>query len=95
MGQYDEFAVEYDQAVRRRSPVIELAYEFVLKQLGPVPGKKVCDLGCGQGELSRRMAGLGAHVTGVDVSGELLNIANSYSPAPSIAWIVDDAQRWV
>lgn len=40
-------------------------------------GKKVLDVACGSGMLARRMASLGAEVTGVDFSGELLKRAQA------------------
>lgn len=86
MGQYDAFAMEYDQTVRRRTPVIECAYGYVLKQLGDISSKQICDLGCGQGELSRRISQLGASVTGVDYSSRLLELAESYESYLQIEW---------
>lgn len=42
-------------------------YQLMLEQLGPVAGRRILDAGCGQGLLSRRLAGEGALVTGVDL----------------------------
>ncbi|NIU82692.1 MAG: methyltransferase domain-containing protein, partial [Candidatus Thorarchaeota archaeon] len=38
--------------------------------------KKVLDLGCGEGYYSRVFAELGAHVTGIDFSEEMVNAAS-------------------
>lgn len=38
-------------------------------------GKNVIDIGCGGGILSESMAGLGAHVTGIDLSEKALKVA--------------------
>ena len=92
MSHYDGFAREYDEAVARHSPVIECAYEYILDQLKEVSGHQVCDVGCGQGELARRLARAGARVTGVDLSGELLNLARTRSSTQTIEWVHDDAQ---
>ncbi len=43
--------------------------------LGDVAKKRVLDVGCGAGSTSRALAGLGAEVTGVDVSTDLLALA--------------------
>jgi ubiquinone/menaquinone biosynthesis C-methylase UbiE len=40
-----------------------------------VKGKRVLDAGCGEGYLSRKLARLGARVTGVDFSREMLVLA--------------------
>ncbi len=92
MGHYDAFAEEYDQIVNRQAQVIECAYRYVLEHLGDVLSKQVCDLGCGQGELSRRISQLKADVTGVDYSGELLEFARAHEPTIEVQWVHDDAQ---
>ena len=48
----------------------------VLEWLAVKPGERVLDLGCGDGVLTERLAGLGADVTGVDTSAELLESAS-------------------
>ncbi len=40
-----------------------------------LPGKTVLDVGCGGGILSESMAGLGAHVTAIDLSDKALQVA--------------------
>jgi 2-polyprenyl-3-methyl-5-hydroxy-6-metoxy-1,4-benzoquinol methylase len=49
----------------------------------------VLDIGCGQGRLSRHLAKLGAEVTGVDVSAEMLGRARASGP-PDIAYLQAD-----
>lgn len=63
MGAYDRWAWAYDDLIRNRNPVVELSYDWVLEVVGEWRGRQVCDLGCGQGELARRMAQRGAIVT--------------------------------
>lgn len=49
--------------------------EFMYKSLGDVRGKTVLDFACGEGQLSTQIAALGAHVTGIDISEELIAVA--------------------
>ena len=42
---------------------------------GGIKGKKIIDVGCGTGLLAVKLAKAGALVTGVDLSRDMLNIA--------------------
>ncbi|HSW68896.1 MAG TPA: bifunctional 2-polyprenyl-6-hydroxyphenol methylase/3-demethylubiquinol 3-O-methyltransferase UbiG [Gammaproteobacteria bacterium] len=46
-----------------------------IHQKAPLAGKTVIDIGCGGGILSESMAKLGAQVTGIDMSEDVLNVA--------------------
>lgn len=50
----------------------------LLRALGPVQGLRVLDLGCGQGRFTRRLARLGARVTGVDWSSAMVEAAQRH-----------------
>jgi 2-polyprenyl-3-methyl-5-hydroxy-6-metoxy-1,4-benzoquinol methylase len=56
-----------------REHVDFLTYAF--QQLAPLGGKRVLEVGCGSGTLGTYVALQGAHVTGVDVSDEMLAVA--------------------
>ncbi len=43
--------------------------------LRPLPGERILDLGCGTGNFSLKLAAAGAVVTGVDLSEEMLRVA--------------------
>lgn len=47
----------------------------LLRIVAPEKGMKILDLGCGQGFFSHAFAARGAHVTGVDLSPDLIAIA--------------------
>jgi len=49
--------------------------ELIFKSLGDVQGKKVLDFGCGEGHLATQLGRLGARVTGIDISSELIALA--------------------
>jgi ubiquinone/menaquinone biosynthesis C-methylase UbiE len=53
----------------------EILNPCIERLLGNVKGKKLLDAGCGEGYLSRYYAQLGANVTGVDISEELIKIS--------------------
>jgi predicted TPR repeat methyltransferase len=50
-----------------------------------VAGKRVLDLGCGSGEVSLIAARLGAHVTGLDIVPEMVEIARAGADAEHLA----------
>ncbi len=45
----------------------------------PLLDKMVCDVGCGGGILSEGMAKMGARVTGIDISDEILEVARTHA----------------
>ena len=47
----------------------------VLEWLAAQPGERVLDLGCGDGQLTARIAAMGANVQGVDASGAMVAAA--------------------
>ena len=57
-----------DRNVPDRDRRIQSSAEIMLAMLDDVQGTRVCDLGCGEGYLSRILASRGALVTGVDIS---------------------------
>ncbi len=48
--------------------------EYTFKCMAPFEGKRILDFGCGEGEISTQLALLGAQVTGVDISPELVDL---------------------
>jgi ubiquinone/menaquinone biosynthesis C-methylase UbiE len=47
----------------------------ILTALGQVSGKRVCEIGCGSGGLTRELASRGAYVSASDVSAEAVKLA--------------------
>lgn len=47
----------------------------VAEWLAPQPGERILDLGCGDGQLTARLAGSGARVEGVDASPQMVAAA--------------------
>uniref|UniRef100_A0A2A4JEQ5 Ubiquinone biosynthesis O-methyltransferase, mitochondrial n=1 Tax=Heliothis virescens TaxID=7102 RepID=A0A2A4JEQ5_HELVI len=57
------------------------------KEIYPLKDKKILDVGCGGGILSEGLARLGAFVTGIDASEELIQVAEEHKNLdPKIAY---------
>ncbi len=79
---YDQYAAEYAAYVDTREqdgPEVDRfgMLPHILEQLGDVAGQTVLDAGCGEGYLSRILAGRGARVTGVDLAPRLVEVAGA------------------
>ncbi|WP_285031580.1 class I SAM-dependent methyltransferase [Mycolicibacterium sp. lyk4-40-TYG-92] len=77
-------------------------YETVAEFIAPIaaevvaavphgPGTALVDLACGTGNASLHAAGLGAQVTGVDITPELLAIAAEKPGGDAVEWVAADA----
>ena len=64
----------------------------VLTELADPAGRDVVDIGCGQGGLVRELSALGARVTGVEISEEMLGAARDRDGAAGAAYAVGTAQ---
>ena len=73
MARYDEFADWYEQWAGDAPGLIAAHPEL----LPPLDGLRVLDVACGQGRLTRRLAGAGAAVTGLDLSAAMLGKARA------------------
>ena len=90
---YDEVADAYSRA---RDPDGSGLVDPLLEELvGDVAGREVLSLACGQGQDARLLARLGASVTGVDVSTEMLRHARGHEAARprGIAYVEGDARE--
>ncbi len=91
---YDAIAEWYDTAVREGSLIHDLVLPTIWDMIGSVDGRRICDLACGQGIVSRQLAMRGAAVVGVDISAKLLGIARRDEDTDplGIAYQQEDAQ---
>lgn len=97
-AKYDSAASFYQTFVENALSSDTSAFTVISNQtidaLGNVSDLRVCDVACGQGHLSRRLAGQGAFVTGVDLSKVLLAEAlNQNSKTIKVNYLHDDAQN--
>ena len=78
MSQYDKFTKSYfklRQDMFRKQQNKE--FPVVLGLLGNIKNKKLLDLGCGFGDYAKVYSGLGAKITGIDISGNMIEFAES------------------
>ncbi len=79
MTQYDTLAArlaDIEKAIGFLRENVE--FPSFLRALGPVHGKRVLDVGCGDGAYARMVARQGAgHVVGTDSSGEMIRLAEA------------------
>lgn len=64
----------------------------LLQMLNPGSGEKILDLGCGTGDLAYEMTKLGAHVTGLDASAEM--IARAEQKYPELRFTIGQAESF-
>lgn len=87
--EFDEWAVHYDEAVRREHEFPFIGYEKVLDTVFELsyasPPCRVLDLGVGTGNLARRFLDHGCLVWGIDFSAKMLDLARVKIPEARLA----------
>lgn len=78
--------IEQDQAVRTG-----MLDSWMLDAIGDARGKRVLDIGCGEGRFSRLLAGLGAEVTGLDLTEPLIERARRLAVGGD-SYVMGDAE---
>jgi len=78
--------IQQDQSIRTG-----MLDSWMLEALGNVAGRQVLDIGCGEGRFCRVLAGLGAHVTGIDLTEPLIEQANALA-SESESYLVGNAE---
>ncbi|MDO8590658.1 MAG: class I SAM-dependent methyltransferase [bacterium] len=93
---WDKVAPWYDDLIESGDGTYQkdLILPNVLRLLDIKKGEKVLDLGCGQGFFSRQFQEVGAVVTGIDLSKNLIDLAKKHSPK-EISFVVSSADKLV
>lgn len=90
---YDRSAVFYDLATQDDDYDRWVGlYADLLREHG-TPGHRLVDLGCGTGKASLRLAAYGFHVTGVDLSPEMLRVARAKPGAARVRLVTGDLRH--
>lgn len=82
-AEYYEAFADAEGRLAREGPLLE-------ECLHRAPGLRVVDIACGTGLHARFFAGLGAHVTALDVSPEMVAYAREHRPHPAIKYRAAD-----
>jgi SAM-dependent methyltransferase len=78
---YDRVAAEYVQRIYGELEHKPLDRELLNRFAAKLPrGGPVCDLGCGPGHVARYLHERGAHVCGIDLSAEMVRLAQQLNP---------------
>ncbi|MEE0205826.1 MAG: class I SAM-dependent methyltransferase [Peptococcaceae bacterium] len=87
MADFDKKAPEYDAwyKTQKGALVDALETECAFSLFTPAPGMRVLDAGCGTGNFSLKMAALGAHVEGIDLSAPMIGYAREKAAASPYA----------
>jgi toxoflavin synthase len=92
MAEYDKIAEDYSQIEEIRPERKYYIDPSFLKALGNVNGKKIMDLACGSGYMSRKIKKAGAkEIVGVDISKEMIKIGKDNPENKGIRFILGDA----
>jgi ubiquinone/menaquinone biosynthesis C-methylase UbiE len=81
----------YDLGIRLLSRGgIERVHEIIAERVA-APGKRLLDIGCGTGGLALACAARGAHVVGIDVNPDMLDVARAKAqtdpPDGHVEWV--------
>lgn len=65
-------------------------YHRLIPRCAPPPYRHVLDVGCGDGLLTRRLAPLAEHVTGIDLSASMIERARALADAETLTYACGD-----
>ena len=68
-------------------------HQDVMAELVPLDGARVLDIGCGNGRITRLIAGLGAHVIGIDPGQSQLEKARALEPVNDETYVMGVAEN--
>jgi ubiquinone/menaquinone biosynthesis C-methylase UbiE len=71
---WDSYATAYDDIARYYKPYKGLIRETARVLKNGLRGGRILDAGCGTGEMSRVLAGIGYEMTGIDISENMLKV---------------------
>jgi ubiquinone/menaquinone biosynthesis C-methylase UbiE len=91
LNEWNNASKEWIESLETNQVRTNILIPETLKILGDIKGKRVLDLGCGEGGYSRLFASKGAIVVGVDYSEDLIKEALKQNQINEIEYYVTDA----
>ncbi|HBL84390.1 MAG: hypothetical protein A2Y17_04815 [Clostridiales bacterium GWF2_38_85] len=91
LNEWDNASKEWIKSLEFNQLRTNILIPETLKMLGDIKGKRLLDLGCGEGGYSRLFSNKGAIVVGVDFSENLINEALRQNQNNEIKYYVRDA----
>ncbi|KAB8141273.1 class I SAM-dependent methyltransferase [Chloroflexia bacterium SDU3-3] len=94
---YDSFAREYHHARLNQTKVINEHIEMpaMLSMIGDIQGRTILDIGCGSGIYTKILASHDAHVTALDISHSMIEIAKDYCQGLDISLIHTSFEEYI
>lgn len=91
LNEWDNASKEWIESLKINEIRTNILIPETLKILGDLNGKRILDLGCGEGGYSRLFASKGAIVVGVDYSEDLIGEALKQNQFNEVEYHVGDA----
>jgi ubiquinone/menaquinone biosynthesis C-methylase UbiE len=93
-AEWAAFAAEWIRIMQRNGDASRegLLDDWMLRLCGDVDGKRVIDLGCGEGRFCRMLAARGASVLGVDLQPEFIRHAQAQA-SPNETYLLGDIEE--
>jgi 2-polyprenyl-3-methyl-5-hydroxy-6-metoxy-1,4-benzoquinol methylase len=88
-AEYDKIAKNYGSLAQSDPLKNFVQYPAVLKLVGNIKEKRVLDIGCGDGIISRTMAKKGAEVIAFDIAEKQIALAKSFKTR-NVSYLVSD-----
>lgn len=92
--EYNKIGSEYSNIIGTDPSKQFVQYFFILTEIGKVSQKRVLDVGCGDGILSKKIAEAGAEVIGYDTSEVLIDTAQRTNFNKRIKYMVATPQTF-
>lgn len=90
MTAQDRIKADFDEIARLTDDSGTDRYEKLLLSLVPVDARRVLDVGCGLGRLTRAIARSGRQVVGIDLSPVMIERARAVTPLFDVTFIEGD-----